>query len=131
MALTADHGHTPDPNVSGATVISPGAVADVVQAEFDTDGDDTRIVEFTQPTNMFVDIDEMEQNGATLEEISGFLLSVTKGEVGGEQYPVSPDVANEPAFLAVYPADMLEQLPCLQGLLPDHGSKGAAATDQG
>jgi hypothetical protein len=131
MALTADHGHTPDPNVSGATVISPGAVADVVQAEFDTDGDDTRIVEFTQPTNIFVDIDEMEQNGATLEEISGFLLSVTKGEVGGEQYPVSPDVANEPAFLAVYPADMLEQLPCLQGLLPDHGSKGAAATDQG
>jgi hypothetical protein len=131
MALTADHGHTPDPNVSGATVISPGAVADVVQAEFDTDGDDSRIVEFTQPTNMFVDIDEMEQNGATLEEISGFLLSVTKGEVGGEQYPVSSEVAGEPAFLAVYPADMLEQLPCLQGLIPDHGSKGAAAADQG
>jgi hypothetical protein len=131
MALTADHGHTPDPNVSGATVISPGAVADVVQAEFDTDGDDSRIVEFTQPTNMFVDIDEMEQNGATLEEISGFLLSVTKGEVGGEQYPVAPEVADEPAFLAVYPADMLEQLPCLQGLIPDHGSKEAAAPDQG
>ncbi len=131
MALTADHGHTPDPNVTGATVISPGAIAEVVQAEFDTDGDDTRIVEFTQPTNMFVDIDEMEQNGATLEEISGFLLSVTKGEVGGEQYPVSPEVADEPAVLAVYPADMLEQLPCLQGLIPDHGSKGAAAPDQG
>jgi hypothetical protein len=131
MALTADHGHTPDPNVSGATVISPGAVADVVQAEFDTDGDDSRIVEFTQPTNMFVDIDEMEQNGATLEEISGFLLSVTQGEVGGEQYPVAPEVADEPAFLAVYPADMLEQLPCLQGLIPDHGSKEAAAPDQG
>jgi hypothetical protein len=131
MALTADHGHTPDPNVSGATVISPGAVADVVQAEFDTDGDDTRIVEFTQPTNIFVDIDEMEQNGATLEEISGFLLSVTQGEVGGEQYPVAPEVADEPAFLAVYPADMLEQLPCLQGLIPDHGSKEAAAPDQG
>jgi hypothetical protein len=131
MALTADHGHTPDPNVSGATVISPGAVAEVVQAEFDTDGDDTRIVEFTQPTNMFVDIDEMEQNGATLEEISGFLLSVTQGEVGGEQYPVAPEVADEPAFLAVYPADMLEQLPCLQGLIPDHGSKEAAAPDQG
>lgn len=131
MALTADHGHTPDPNVSGATVISPGAVADMVQAKFDTDGDDSRIVEFTQPTNMFVDIDEMEQNGATLEEISGFLLSVTKGEVGGEQYPVAPEVADEPAFLAVYPADMLEQLPCLQGLIPDHGSKEAAAPDQG
>ncbi|HET9310054.1 MAG TPA: hypothetical protein VFP41_02385, partial [Actinomycetota bacterium] len=130
MALTADHGHTPDPSVSGATVISPGAVADAVQAEFDTDGDDRRIAEFTQPTNMFVDIDEMEQNGATLEEISGFLLSVTKGEVGGEQYPVPPEVAGEPAFLAVYPADMIEDLPCLRGMLPDHGSR-ALAPDQG
>jgi hypothetical protein len=90
-----------------------------------------RIVEFTQPTNMFVDLDEMEQNGATLEEISAYLLTVKKGEVGGEEYPVAPEVADEPAFLAVYPADMLEDLPCLQGMIPDHGSKAAAAVDQG
>lgn len=131
MALTSDHGHTPDPNVSGATVISPGAIADVVQAEFDTDGDDTRIVEFTQPSNMFVDIDEMEQNGATLEEIAGFLLTVTKGELGGDQFPVPAQVADEPALLAAYPADMLEDLPCLQGMIPDHGSKGTAPPAQG
>jgi len=123
MALTADHGHTPDPNVSGASVISPTAVADVIQAEFDTDDDDTRIVEFTQPTHVFIDLDEMEQNGTTLEEISAYMLTVTKGEVQGGQYPVAPEVADEPAFLTVYPSEMIEDLPCLQGKIPDHGSK--------
>jgi hypothetical protein len=131
MALTADHGHTPDPGVSGASVISPPAVAEAIQARFDTDGDDTRIVEFTQPTNVFIDLDEMEQNGATLDEIASYLLTVTKGEVDGGQYPVSPDVAGEPAFLAVYPSGMLEDLPCLQGKIPDHGSKDLVAPDQG
>ncbi len=122
MALTADHGHTPDPNVSGASVISPTAVADVIQAEFDEDGDDTRIVEFTQPTHVFIDLDEMEQNGSTLEEIAAYMLTVTKAEVEGGQYPVAPDVAEEPAFLTVFPSEMIDELPCLQGKIPDHGS---------
>jgi Type I phosphodiesterase / nucleotide pyrophosphatase len=129
MALTADHGHTPDPNVSGASVISPPTIAEVIQAEFDTDGDATRIVEFTQPTHVFIDRDEMEQNGTTLEEIAAYLLTVTKGEVQGGQYPVAPDVAEEPAFLAVYPSEMIDELPCLRGELPDHGSKDAGATE--
>jgi hypothetical protein len=122
MALTADHGHTPDPNVSGATVISPPAVAEAIQAEFDTDGDDTPIVEFTQPTHVFIDMAEMEQNGATLAEIAAYLLTVTKGEVDGGQYPVAPEVAGERAFLAVYPSNMIDELPCLEGKIPDHGS---------
>jgi Type I phosphodiesterase / nucleotide pyrophosphatase len=123
MALTADHGHTPDPNVSGASVISPTAVADVIQSEFDNDGDDTRIVEFTQPTHVFIDLDEMEQNGTTLEEIAAYMLTVTKAEVEGGQYPVAPDVGEEPAFLTVYPSEMIDELPCLQGKIPDHGSR--------
>ena len=126
LALTADHGHTPDPNVSGGTVISPPAVADAIQAEFDTDGDDTRIVEFTQPTQVFVDLDEMRQNGTTLEEISAYLLTVTKEQVDEGQYPVTPEVADEPAFLAVYPSSMIDDLPCLEGKLPDHGSAEAS-----
>jgi hypothetical protein len=126
MMLTADHGHTPDPAVSGASVIEPTRVADVIQERFDTDGDDVRIVEFTQPTHIFIDHEEMEQNGATLEEISSYLLTVTKAEVEGGQYPVAAEVAREPAFVAAFPSEMLEELPCMQGLLPDHGSKDSA-----
>jgi hypothetical protein len=132
MMLTADHGHTPDPAVSGATALEPSKIADVVQQRFDNDGDDARIVEFTQPTHIFVNRDELEQNGTTLEEISTFLLTVTKGELQGNQYPLQPGVANERAFIAAFPSDLLEELPCLEGELPDHGSKDAATpADQG
>jgi len=112
-------------------VIEPSNVAGVIQERFDTDGDDERIVEFTQPTHIFIDHAEMEQNGATLEEISAFLLTVTKGELQGNQYPPAPGVANERAFIAAFPSEMLDTLPCLAGKLPDHGSKGAAPVDQG
>ncbi len=130
MMLTADHGHTPDPAVSGAQALEPTKVAGVIQERFDTDGDDVRIVEFTQPTHIFIDHDEMQQNGTTLEEISSYLLTVTKGELQGNQYPAQPGVAAERAFIAAFPSEMVEDLPCLQGKLPDHGSKDLAA-DQG
>jgi hypothetical protein len=129
MMLTADHGHTPDPAVSGAQAFEPTKVAEAIQQRFDDDGDDVRIVEFTQPTHIFIDVDEMEQHGATLEEISAFLLTVTKGELQGSAYPAQPGVADDPAFMAVFPSEMLEGLPCLEGKLPDHGSKDA--TTQG
>jgi hypothetical protein len=69
----------------------------------------------------------MAQNGTTLEEISAFLLTVTKGELQGNQYPAQPGVAAERAFIAAFPSEMLEDLPCVQGSLPDHGSKDRAS----
>jgi hypothetical protein len=116
--------------VSGAQALEPTKIAGAIQERFDTDGDDVRIVEFTQPTHIFIDHDEMQQNGTTLEEISSYLLTVTKGELQGNQYPPQPGVAAERAFIAAFPSEMVEDLPCLQGKLPDHGSKDQAA-DQG
>ncbi len=115
MSLVADHGHTPDPESSGASVIAPQGVAAAIQSEFDRDGDDVPIVEFTQPTHVFIDTAELEQQGATLEDVSAFLLTVTKGEVQGVDYPVDPAVADAPAFIAAYPSTMIEDLPCLEG----------------
>src|SRR5262245_55470836 len=57
LALTADHGHTPSPAVSGASVISPGRVADALEARFDHDRDGRRIVESVQPTQIYLDVD--------------------------------------------------------------------------
>ena len=73
MAVTADHGHTPDPEVSGAYVISPTAVADVTNAAFDLDGDDVRVVEYTQPTEVFINTDELAEQGYTLNDRLGVL----------------------------------------------------------
>ncbi|HEY6568146.1 MAG TPA: alkaline phosphatase family protein, partial [Actinomycetota bacterium] len=113
MALTADHGHTPDPAVSGASVISPVKVAESIQARFDLDGDDVRIVDFTQPTHVFINRDEMNENGATLEEISAYLLTLTKSALQSPDYPAPPGVGDEPAFIAAYPSEWIEELPCM------------------
>ena len=122
MALTADHGHTPDPTVTDATVISPILVADAIQARFDHDGDDVRIVEFTQPTHVFIDRDELREQGATLEEVAAYLLTLTKGQLQSPDFPAPLGVEDEPAFLAAYPSAMLEDLPCVQDALADEAA---------
>jgi hypothetical protein len=41
-----------------------------INATFDTDGDDTRIVQLVQPTQIFVNEVELRQNGFTLEDVA-------------------------------------------------------------
>lgn len=113
VTVTSDHGHTPDPDVSGATAISPGKVADAVNAEFDTDGDATKVVAFTQPTMMHVDVAELEEQGATLEDVARFIMTLTKGDVRSDQWPGPSAEFGDPAFEAAFPSTMLETLPCV------------------
>ena len=90
-----------------------------------------RIVEFTQPTHIFIDLDEM---AAERHDARGDLRVPADRDEGRACRATStrrqPGVADEPAFIAAFPSEMLEDLPCLQGKLPDHGSKDTA-TDQG
>jgi hypothetical protein len=118
MALTADHGHTPDPEVSGADVISPPAVGRQIAAEFDRDGDGVSVLDFVQPTEVFINERELAEEGHTLTDVAEFLLGLTKGEVGGETWLIPEEHRGEPAFLAAYPSELLERLPCLA---PDEG----------
>ena len=113
MAVTADHGHTPDPEVSGAYVISPTGTADLVQAAFDRDGDDVRVVQYTQPTEMFIDRDELEEQGYTLNDVSAFLMEVTFRDVGSPTWPVPEEGLDDRAFMAAYPSRLLDTLSCV------------------
>ena len=115
LALTADHGHTPDPRVSGAAVISPTALGEVLRSRFDTDGDDVSIVDLVQPTTIFVNEDELDQEGVAVGEIAAEIMTLTKGDVAGDTWPISDDQLDEPAFLAAFPSELLRDLPCLEG----------------
>jgi len=112
VAVTSDHGHTPDPDVSGATAIAPGRVADVVNAAFN-DGDDAEVVTFTQPTMMHIDVEELADSGGTLEDVSRFILTLRKRDVLSDQWPGPADEYDDPAFEAAFPSTMLETLPCV------------------
>jgi hypothetical protein len=113
MTVTSDHGHTPDPDVSGAAALSPNRVADVVRARFDTDGDDVSVVEFTQPTMMHLNEAELAEQGQTLEDVSRFMLTLTKRDVISVEWPGPAGGLDDPAFEAVFPSSWLQTLSCV------------------
>lgn len=113
LTLTADHGATPDPTVSGADVVSQFKLEQALIERFDTDGDDVSIVDSVQPSGIFVNELELRQERATLADVAAFLMTLTKGDVGASKWPVAPASRDEPALLAAYPSRWLERLPCL------------------
>ena len=113
IALTADHGSLPDPEVTGAFQISTTPILNGINATFDTDGDQTAIVELIQPTQMFVNEAELRQNGHTLEDVSRWIMGLTKADTAQPGVQVPADEANDRVFQAVFPSEMLDRLPCL------------------
>jgi hypothetical protein len=111
LVLTADHGSIPDPRVSGAFAIPAAALVEGINSTFDADGDDVRVVQLVQPTQIFIDEAELRENGHTLEEVARFLMGLTKGDVSSA--PLPPDEADDPIFEAAFPSSLLSELPCL------------------
>jgi hypothetical protein len=113
FVLTADHGSIPDPQVSGAFQISATPIVNGINTTFDTDGDDTRVVQLVQPTQIFVDERELAQNGHTLEELSVWIMGLSKSDVALPGEVVSAEEADDPAFQVAFPSALLDELPCL------------------
>lgn len=112
LTLTADHGHTPDPEVSGADVISPMDVGARIAEAFDQDGDGVSVLDFVQPTEVFIDERELAEEGHTVADVAEYIAGLSKGEVGGDIWPIPEEHRDERAFLAAYPSELLERLPC-------------------
>jgi hypothetical protein len=113
MVLTADHGSIPDPKVTGAFQIAATPIQNGINAAFDTDGDQTHIVQLIQPTQIFIDRDELRQNGHTLEEISEWILGLTKAETAQPGVTVPAGQADDLVFQAAFPSKIMGHLPCL------------------
>ncbi|MGZ8625172.1 MAG: alkaline phosphatase family protein [Actinomycetota bacterium] len=113
FVLTADHGSIPDPQLTGAFQISATPIVNGINTEFDTDGDDTRIVELVQPTQVFVNEDELAQNGHTLEELSEWVMALTKADTAQPGVIVPPEEAGDPVFQAAFPSEIMNHLSCL------------------
>jgi hypothetical protein len=113
LVLTADHGSIPDPEVSGAFQISATPIANGINTTFDTDGDDTHIVQLIQPTQIFIDTDELEQNGHTLDELATWIMGLTKADTAQPGVTVPPDQADDLVFQAAFPSALMDHLPCL------------------
>jgi hypothetical protein len=113
MVLTADHGAIPKPSISGAFQISTAPIASGINTMFDHDGDATHIVDLVQPSGIFINTEELKQNGYTLDDVSQWVLSLTEGQAKGIGVTVPPGDQSKTVFDAVFPSDLMSKLPCL------------------
>ena len=113
MVITADHAAMPNPTVSGGFEISTGAVQQAIEAQFDTNGDATPIVDNVQPGSIFLNEDEVAANGTTFDDIARFTQTLTQAQTSGGGITPNPGQENDPVFAAVFPSSIMENLPCL------------------
>ena len=113
MVMTADHGAIPDPKVSGGFQISTTPIGAGLNAAFDTDGDNVPIVQLIQPTQIYVNTDELRQNGGTLEDMARWIMDRTEGNTHGLGVTVPAAEQNDKVFAESFPSELMTHLPCL------------------
>jgi hypothetical protein len=113
MAVTADHGTQRDPETSGAFMIDINKLEGDLVATFDDDGDDVPLVQKVRPTEIWLDRDELADNGYTLTQVSQWLLDLTQQETYKNQNLPEPGREDETVFAAALPSSILSRLPCL------------------
>jgi hypothetical protein len=114
MVLAADHGTQPDPEVSGAFPIDVAKLETGLRDAFD-DGDDVAVVERVRPSEIWLDRDELRENGHTLADVSQWLLGLTQADTFKNQNVPDPGHENERVFAAALPSSILAALPCVRG----------------
>ena len=112
MVLTSDHAAMPDPATTGAFQISTGVAERVLNERFDTDGDDRLAIELVHPTAVFVDERELADNGATLDDVARFAMTLTKAQVAGKGVAPAPGTEDDIAFPWAFPSDVMQDLEC-------------------
>ncbi|MEX0990340.1 MAG: alkaline phosphatase family protein [Actinomycetota bacterium] len=113
MVLTSDHGTNQDPAKTGAFQISIDQLETLVIEEFDDD-DDVPVMLRMRPTQVWLDVAELEQNGHTIEEVAARIDALTQAETVKPTLAPAPE-PGERVFSAAFPSSILFELPCLPG----------------
>jgi hypothetical protein len=113
MALTADHASMPDPSASGGFQISTGPMQEMINTKFDTDGDDTVIVDLMQPTQAFLNVDELKQNGYTVDDVARYMMTFTQAQTAAGGVLPNPGQENDTIMAEAFPSSIMLDLPCL------------------
>ena len=108
LAMTADHGATPTSDYSGGFQIDQQTLTQDIIDAFDHDGDETKVVQSFRVTQLWMNMAELEENGATLEDVSRFLIRYTEGD----NNPGATDSPNAAVLQAAFPSYVLKNLPC-------------------
>lgn len=110
MLVTADHGSTPNPQVSGAFQISANKLAVAINETFGA-RDGAPVVQQVKQTELFIDEARLAEGGATLRDVAGLITTLTQGDLVSEGVSIVTD-PRAPVFEAAFPSEILPSLPC-------------------
>jgi len=112
LVLTADHGAQFDPEVSGAFQVTPGQLAQDLDAAFPAE-DGGSIFLAVRTSQLYVDEEAMRAAGYTLEQIAAFVLAYTKAQGATDPSAVPEAERDDRVFAAAIPIHLLSSLGCL------------------
>jgi type I phosphodiesterase/nucleotide pyrophosphatase len=113
LVLTADHGHTAAPAVSGSFGIDERKLRSLVARRFDKQSNGTALIDLVRPIWLNMNRSEMAANHVATEDISRFFSTFTKGQTYLPKAPVTGVAAKQKVFDAVFAGSLLTHLPCL------------------
>ncbi len=113
MVLTADHGAMPSPAVSGGFEISTGDLLNLIEQNFDLNGSDVPVVDLVQPSQVYLNEEELGANGFTLAEVSRYVMTLTQAQTADGGITPNPGQENDTVFAAAFPSTLMRELPCL------------------
>jgi Type I phosphodiesterase / nucleotide pyrophosphatase len=111
LALTADHGSTPPARATGGWVIDQGAFLSDIRRRFDRDGDGLSILTRGSPSQLWLDRQEMADEGIGPREVAGYVAGYTIGQNARRPAEVPDDRRDLPLFRAAFPSSALSS-PC-------------------
>jgi hypothetical protein len=112
LVLTADHGAQFDPEVSGAFQVTPGQLAQDLEAAFPSATNESVFLA-VRTSQIYVNEPAVEASGYTLEQIAGFVLAYTKAQGASDPSSVPEAERDDRVFSAAIPIEYLPTLPCL------------------
>lgn len=118
LTVTADHGMTPDPNVSGAWPMDPYIIEADIATHFGLSAED--LFEQEKPNGFWIDADVLAASGVTLRDIAGYLLDYELSDSAFSRSEIPRayrDRLNEKLFAAAFPSAATDALlSCAQKL---------------
>lgn len=108
LTLTADHGVTPRPAVSGAEMLLRTLIRERLNERFDPSGGPALVLG-VRPTQVFLHPDE--RKGISLVTMSRYLMGLKKEQVADG--PIPPGERTARAFAAAFPTGWLNMLACV------------------
>ena len=66
-----------------------------------------------QPTQAFLNLEELEANGHTVDDVARFMLTFTQAQTAAGGVEPNPGQENDVVMTAAFPSAIMQNLPCL------------------